>query len=404
MRAIRQLHKLGKIRKELKEIYLNQVIQTFALSLIGIFIPIYLLNLGFNMNSVLIFMVVQWSILAFIAPVSAKLSSSIGLKHTILLRMPVLMLYIFLLMFIGNLSMGFLFIIAILGGMSLCLYWVPLNAEFVKNTDQLHIGQEIGFMMALPRIAGIFAPFIGGAILELFGFNPLFILVLVLIIISVIPLFMSADYRSAFRFSIKDTKISIKRNFSGVYFIYGMLHMGETLVWPVFIFVMLSDILVVGAAASITAIGISFFTVLIGKVSDRIYKRKLLIMGAIGYSLVWFSRVFSASLIDVLLLSFMGGLFDSLVHISLFSQFCDEARKENILAHVSSREFWLGIGRIAPLMLVIFFSVQSLFTVMFVSTGLLCLGLMVFKSEYDIRQSIMFSPTRKRKIRTGMNN
>jgi MFS family permease len=394
---------MGRIKKELSEIYLNMVVQTFALSLIGIFIPIYLLKMGFELNMVFIFMILHWGILAFASPLSARLSSWIGLKHTILLRMPVLMIYMFLLMYIGSMDFFVFFLIAILGGLSACLYWIPLNSEFVKNTNKQHVGEEVGFLMAFPRIAAIFAPFIGGAILEVMGFNPLFVLVLVLIAISVVPLFRSADYKSPFKFRLKDTKITIGRNFSFVHLIYGMIHMSEVLMWPLFIFLTLGDILIVGAAASITAIGIAFFIVLVGRASDAMDKRKLLVLGAIGYGIVWFARMFSMSPIDILLLSFMGGLFDSLIHVSLFSQFCVEARDRNILAHVSSRELWLGIGRVLPLILILVFAVQSMFFIVFMATGLVCLGLMLFKSDYDIRQEKVFSVQkrlkRKRSVR-----
>ena len=175
--AVRHIYRLNRIRKELNEVYLNQVIQTFALALIGIFIPIYLLKAGFSFNTVLVFMIITWATLAALAPLSAKLSCRIGLKHTILLRAPVLMLFLFMLMYIGNMSLPFLFLIAFIGGVSLCLYWVPINSEFVKNTDRLHIGQQIGLLKAFPKIAAIFAPLIGGLVLEFLGFNILFIMV-----------------------------------------------------------------------------------------------------------------------------------------------------------------------------------------------------------------------------------
>jgi len=396
MRAIRQINRLSRIRNELNEIYLNSLIQTFAFSLIGIFIPIYLIKSGFVLNAVLGYMIIQWAVFAAFSPLVAKLSSTIGLKHTLLARMPVTITFFFVLMYIPGTNLILLFILGFFGGMSTCLYWIPLNSEFVKNTHKVHIGQEISVLLALPRIAGIFAPFMGGAILEFLGFNVLFVLVISLITISVIPLFMTKDYRSAFRFKLKDTRINIGGAFSFSFFIYGLLHMGETLIWPLFIFLTLSDILIVGVASSVSAIGIAFFTILIGKASDKMSKRRLLIMGAIGYSIVWIVRGFSMTIIDVLLLSFMGGLFDSLVHIALFSQFCDLARRNNILSYVASRELWLGFGRVLPLILILVFLVESVFITIFMAAGIICLGLLFFRVP-GMANKVVAAPPKIRK-------
>ena len=94
------LHFLTKtlgIKKELKELYLNIVLHILAISLIGIFIPIYLLDIGFDLNAVLYFFLVYWFFFMAGAPLVGKLVSRIGTKYTISMRAPTLILYLFLL-------------------------------------------------------------------------------------------------------------------------------------------------------------------------------------------------------------------------------------------------------------------------------------------------------------------
>ena len=47
------IFKIHKIRKELKEVYANVMIDKFAASLITIFIPIYLLTIGYSIPEAL---------------------------------------------------------------------------------------------------------------------------------------------------------------------------------------------------------------------------------------------------------------------------------------------------------------------------------------------------------------
>jgi len=76
--------------KELNELYASIAIKSFAISLIGIFIPIYLLQIGYSLASVLIFFSTVASVHALMSFFAAKVAARVGLKHTILFSIPVL--------------------------------------------------------------------------------------------------------------------------------------------------------------------------------------------------------------------------------------------------------------------------------------------------------------------------
>ena len=75
------IHRVVKIRNELEEIYLNQVIRTFAVSLIGIFIPIYLLNIGFALNEALFYLMVVMATLGTTSPLDIQRWSAVASCH-----------------------------------------------------------------------------------------------------------------------------------------------------------------------------------------------------------------------------------------------------------------------------------------------------------------------------------
>jgi MFS family permease len=348
------IHRLIKIKNEREEIYLNNVIETFTKALIGIFIPIYLLEIGFSFQWAIMFFIVNWSFHMITSPYAGAIASRLGLKHTILYRIPFLIVFFFMLLALEPYpSMMLLIATALVGGFSLSLYWVPLNAEFVKNSDAIHRGEEVGHLIAFPRITTIFAPTLGALILGFLGFNILFIIVILLIVFSVAPFFATGDYKGSFKFSFRQTKLFMDRRFSAIFFLRGFMVVSEMLMWPLFIYFTLGNVLDVGIAASLWGLGIALFTLIIGKVSDRTSKRKIMKIGGLGYGITWFVRIFVSTPIEVYLISFIGGIFITVIALTVFSQFCDASEGRNILQWVSFRELWLGVGKVAFLVAIL---------------------------------------------------
>jgi MFS family permease len=341
------IQRIFKIKSEIQEVYWNLVIQTFAKSLVGIFIPIYLLKVGFSLHNVLLFALLYFGTLGSFSPFSGGMTARVGFKHQILYRIPVFVFFysLLILMQFVQFSLLSLLLTAVLGGISSSLYWIPLNSEFVRNTKKIHEGEEIAAAIALPRLFSIAAPTIAAIILTLMGFSVLFAILILLVLISVIPLFATGDYTSSFSFS-KERKLMLRSRKILVHqIVRGTMFFMEAFVWPVFIFLTLHSLLDVGIAVSISAVGIAFFTFLVGKLSDRVDKKNLTRIGGFAYALVWFSRSFSSTPLEIFLLSLLGGMFASLLEIAVFSSFCDMARGRRVLDWVVSREIWLGIGR-----------------------------------------------------------
>lgn len=379
LRYFHNIHRIFKIRSELEEVYLNLVIQAFSISLIGIFIPIYLLELGFTLDTVIIFMVLMLLSLAAFSPFAAKISSRFGLKHTILLSVPVLICVLALLMVIPGLNPVLLLMIAVFYGIQKSMYWVPLHSEFVRNTDKIHESEEVGNMIALPKIAAILAPTIGAAVLQYFGFPILFTLVIFLMILSVGPLFATGDYKRYFSFDLKKIEFGLNKNLYLAHLIQGVFYISELFMWPVFIYLTFGSLLSVGIAFTLSGLGIAIFTFFMGRISKNISHRKLLALGAIGYSITWFSRLFVTTVWGAFLVSFIGGMFAAIISIIIYITFCEFARNNNEVNSAVSREVWLGIGRVFSGILLLL--VIAKFSFIFILAGILSLLLLLVKPK-----------------------
>ena len=84
------------INRELSELYASMAIKGFALSLIGIFIPIFFLEKGFSMMEVGYFYIIQFLLMIIFSACAAKFIERYGVKHSIFASIPLLALFYYL--------------------------------------------------------------------------------------------------------------------------------------------------------------------------------------------------------------------------------------------------------------------------------------------------------------------
>ncbi|MEK6852983.1 MAG: hypothetical protein AABX59_03830, partial [Nanoarchaeota archaeon] len=78
------------LNRELDEFYISIVTRFFALSMIGLFVPLYLYReLGLSLQRIALFYIVFAIFFAFAAVFAGKLVSRIGVTHTILASIPI---------------------------------------------------------------------------------------------------------------------------------------------------------------------------------------------------------------------------------------------------------------------------------------------------------------------------
>lgn len=263
---------------ELSELYTSTMLRSMGLSVIGIFVPIYLYKLEYSIPIVCLFMALVCATRIISDALAGYVTAAIGPKHTILLSNmgQIVSLALFLML---SQHLFPLWLVAIIWGISLSLFFVPYHVDFSKIMHQDHGGKELGYMTTLERIGAAIGPFVGGLIASLAGAEYTIMVAMVLIMGATIPLFLSAE----------PTRTHQHIHFRGLPYRKiardGVSHFGLGLdnslsvtIWPLFIAV---TIFVEGTYASVglvTSLGIISAVVaaqVIGKVIDRHQARRL---------------------------------------------------------------------------------------------------------------------------------
>lgn len=331
--------------RELNEIYTSLSIRAFALSMISVFVPIYLLQLGYSLTSVLIFYVVLNGIHALFVIPAAKISSRFGFKHSILFSIPLLIIF-FLLLFTIKIYDWPLYFLAIIFGLNNSLFWIGYHVDFSKFSKKKHRGEEVGFARIFSSFFSMIGPLIGGVILAFISFKFLFIVVSLLLFVSVIPLFYSKDIHDPINFSTKRifTDQKLKNYFS--FFGYGVETGIAFIIWPIFIFFsILNDFTSLGFIITISSISSLIFVFFIGKFSDK--KRRLVLkIGAFFNAIIWGLKTFAKTFMHVFILDFFHGMTRTAISVPFDALSYDKANESDIVEFIIFRETIIQVGRV----------------------------------------------------------
>jgi len=340
--------------RELNELYISIAIKSFALSLVGIFIPIYLVQAGYSLPTVFLFFTVLALVHALSSFHSAKLAAKFGFKHNILFSIP------FLIAALGGLyildfSPWIFYIIAVLFGVSNSLFWIGYHVDFAKFSDKKNRGKEAGITRAATFLFHAAGPVIGGVILTFVGFKILFIASAGLLFLSATPLFYSKDIHIPAKISLKGVfriaKIRDVMAFVG----FGFDRAVGYTAWPLFIFFFIlgENYTSLGAVASVTLIFSTFFVIIIGKFSD-IRRRLVLRVGAIFNSVVWFVKGFVQTTLHVFIVDGFYGVAQTTMTIPFDALSYDKANKNDVVKFIVLREFTINMGRTFIFFIMIF--------------------------------------------------
>ncbi len=345
------IHKAILLKDELQGVYLNLMIQSFAISLIAIFVPIYLLQMGFTLNQVILFEAVKFAGLSFFSPVTAVLAKRLGFKHLIFFRVPMYMAYLLGIVMLDKISIP-VYLIALVGGISASLYWVSLKSIFAKNSHKEKRAYETSKTSALPKLATILGPAIGGIIAVALGFKVLAGIACLLLFASVIPLLSTPEVYPKTN-SLRSVFRKKNRHMFACFIANGARGMANAVMWPLFVYLMLGNMHSIGFLATTASIGTAVLNMAIGRRADNGNRHRMMKFGGLFVGLSFILKYFATGAIFIFAITFFAEIFTAILDIPFSAIFYDHAARENPVDFMVFAEIGLGIGRVGFLLLLL---------------------------------------------------
>lgn len=342
---------------KLKQIYLSSAVRSFSTAIVGLFVPLYLYNdLGYTFQETIFYYIGFALFFAIFTPLTAKFCSKYGVKHSIISSVPFYITSLVLLFLLPYYDIP-LILISLVGGISLAFYWMGMNLLFFLNSNHDHRGAEVGKSMAF-KIIGISAgPFVGGIIISYFGFAYAYIASGILFILSNLILFLSEENHVKYHFSFKQV---INKNHwkDSLYFIgRGSEVMANGVIWPLFIFFILGSYLSLGIVGTILSGVSAILLIIVGKVSDKKDKRKMVRTSSLFEALAWIFRSLVQTTTHIYVATIFASIVNGIRKSPLMALEYDKA-KDEAASYFVSREISMCMGRILVLLLALMMNMK----------------------------------------------
>lgn len=355
-RSLTYFHFLSSI-PGLRALYFNLVLRNFGLSLIGIFVPIYIfqnlqkqLNFSFAqaLAGVFLYYIVMKFFLLLANIPGAYIVQNKGFRRSIFISNIFLLLHCICLLLVEKNVILFGFLSAVLVGILVPLYWLPYHLIYIEDGKPEKYGEEIGFGGFLTRFFSALAPFAGGFLIFHFGFGTVIILSFLFLLFSSLPTFFMNHHKIHFVPSLKRIKNSMmKTRFAHLaLWASGMSDIIHVIAWPILIYISDINFETLGFLTSVALVVSLIVVFSVGRLGDKIEHKNILKIGIILTSLANFIKflpkvVWQFLLVDIFFKAsfpFFYVPFDALIY--------QKARKQGAFLFLITREFSLNSGRL----------------------------------------------------------
>jgi MFS family permease len=312
-------------------------LHTVAYSLIAIFVPIILLQLGYSVVEVLLYYVIFHIIDIPGNFLARRLVSSWGARVVIILATFSIILYFFVFYYLTANAWAILLVLALLAAIYDSFYWVAHMYLFAESSGDLkQAGKKTGIMYGVRAFAGMFGPAIGALIMFLGNKNILIIVSIIIFTFSILPLLKLQHIRN----KPKPKKISFKEFFSDLrerrdylsLLLYSVNASTESLLWPIFIFIFFGTLSSIGWLIAVTSLSTIIFSYFAGIVTKE-NQSKLITIGSVAIAVIWIFRLVFPGPITYYASVFFMGFFAILVSIPLEGNIVERSKvRDSLLA------------------------------------------------------------------------
>ena len=321
-----------------------------GMGLVGIFLPIYLLELGFPLTIVISWLLTHHLSLLLGAFLAIFVSNKIGLARCWYIRTTLLALLFCGLYFLPE-HHSLVFLLGFISGIESAFFWIPYNILTVRKTVGASIGTSLALISNISSIVGIGIPLASALIIVHYGYSVLFFVAFLFVLISLVPVIPMSQEKTHFEFSRKAMRdIALKnRNFI-LPEILDNLGQDAGVLWFLFIFVTgltVLDLGILGVISSLAGIAITHLT---GRFIDTRDKHKIIRFGAILTTLAWIASYMIAEYAPTPLLLYIvttiRGFAIGIFSMSYGAVMFNRARRSHDAQFLVLREIPTILGRI----------------------------------------------------------
>ena len=402
LHIIKHIHLNKALHNKFNDLVIADTFRLLALSMISIFIPIFLYeNIGLSLWTIAWFELATFIISIFLHHASVPLTGKFGVKKIMTASYIINSLTCLILYFGADLntvlgSFYFVILITIFNALPLSMYWSAHHIYFLKSTSSKDGGAKLGVLQSIPLVISIAGPFIGSILIVRYSFREVFLFSTLLLIAASFSLFFSDDIKVKIKLSWKEIIDAKHFKKNAIFFLQGLGYCATSFIWPMLLFISSVNLILMGFFYFLSNLFSALMVYLGGKKVDKSGSSRIIKVGALGHSLSIIFRAISTTFVFMATFQSMGGIFGGLLHVAIDSSFFKSSHKD-IGNAIMNREFYMHLGRIATIlvfMMALFLfpkKIALIFVLLFAGLGTFLLLLLVKDGESFMKQGLFDS-------------
>ena len=352
---------------------LYEFFKNFALSILGIFIPILIYSETQSLMLPGVFLLVK-AFTGFLAsyPVMKVINRygfRSGLSASYIFLVPaVLMIY--------QLEIGFAVVstVAILYSTGSTFHTESKDLEFAKGSEKDDRDLKAAHLNALPNIGRLFGPAIGGLVSAWAGFGAMLLTALAAIILSLIPA-RNIDLKTKTKeLGLRSVLTKKNLDYSPVFLSRGAQNYAAVAIFSLFTYIFIAGNFASGLVRSMDTLGFMVMAYFSGFIASKYSRFRIIAVGAFIAGLTYILRIAVSTPVEAFLVSILGGLAFKLYDIPLFSDFADRAEAAEERSFYTAKKMFNSLGKAVTSLLFIGVAVSSgerqAFNAVFIFAGL----------------------------------
>lgn len=329
--------------REMGRVYWIHSFGALATSLVEIFVPIYLLISGLSLTSVLLFVIAQYGLSALLQYPFGKLFRRISPHHLLAYSTLFVSVY-FLMLATLELSFANLALMALLWAMQHSGYWAALHYTFGLARAHDHGNRQIAGLDAIVILATTVAPAVGGIMATAFGIAWVYGLSCVIFLVAIIPMLRKNQGPATVELKISLQQIKTIRRDLYANLCAGGVQATEAVIWPLFVFFIVSSYAGVGILSSVIAIASMAVTLYVGRRSEKVGAKPYIKQGMATYSVTALARTLVQNTGHVFGLNLLAGVGRSLWHTPYLSRYYANSDGPRRLGYITAMETSHSLG------------------------------------------------------------
>lgn len=352
------VHHLGA----LSSLSTNRLISFAGESIIGLFLPIFIFEyFSLDLSLLILWFIIAHALRLPLLVFVAKQFKRIGLVASMAIGTVGMTLFYGLTLVLDVAPLWHPWIILstalVVQAVAITTYWTPFHVDFTRFSKKGHRGREVGILYAVKDLISMIGPVVGGFLIARLGYEAMFVVAALIILISMIPLAylprVEATYEFGFIESFKKLFHPTYRKMTLAMMAYGAEGIVATVFWPVFLFtVFAGEYLDLGLFAGAVVVVNILLRLVLGIWLDKHGRRRALHLGVDLYALGWLAKAFVTSVTGVFAAATFHGFGSIMMRTPLDVMTYEKAADAGhyLDEFTTLREIALSLGRIAMLL------------------------------------------------------